>query len=75
MIEEQKNNDLKPISAPEILQQPTSENILPVLPLKNIVVLPSSIIPIIVGRKSSVKAVEHAIKMHEKTIFYFFVNT
>jgi ATP-dependent Lon protease len=69
MIEEQKINDLKPISAPEILQQPTSENILPVLPLKNIVVLPSSIIPIIVGRKSSVKAVEHALKMHAKTIF------
>ncbi len=69
MIEEQKINDLKPISAPEILQKPTSENILPVLPLKNIVVLPSSIIPIIVGRKSSVKAVEHAIKMHAKTIF------
>jgi len=69
MIEEQKLNDLKPISAPEILQQPTSENILPVLPLKSIVVLPSSIIPIIVGRKSSVKAVEHAIKMHAKTIF------
>lgn len=69
MIEEQKISDLKPISAPEVLQQPTSENILPVLPLKNIVVLPSSIIPIIVGRKSSVKAVEHAMKMHGKTIF------
>jgi ATP-dependent Lon protease len=69
MIEEHKISDLKPISAPEILRQPTSENILPVLPLKNIVVLPSSIIPIIVGRKSSVKAVEHAIKMHSKTIF------
>ncbi len=59
-----------PVTAPDVLHQPTSsDNILPILPLKNIVVLPTSIIPIIVGRKSSVKAVEHALKHHNKTIF------
>ncbi|MCX5924155.1 MAG: endopeptidase La [Candidatus Dependentiae bacterium] len=62
--------NIGPVTAPEVLHQPTSsDNILPILPLKNIVVLPTSIIPIIVGRKSSVKAVEHALKHHNKTIF------
>ncbi|MBP9765001.1 endopeptidase La [Candidatus Babeliales bacterium] len=69
MIEEHKMTSSKPFVAPEVLQQPTSDNILPILPLKNIVVLPSSIIPIIVGRKSSVLAVENALKNHNKTIF------
>lgn len=55
--------------APEAIQQPSSEVVLPILPLKNLVVLPSNIIPIIVGRKSSVLAVESAIKHHNKTIF------
>ncbi len=68
MIEEQVVTS-KIVIAPEALAQPSSENILPVLPLKNLVVLPSSIIPIIVGRKSSVLAVEHALKNHNKTIF------
>ncbi|MCX5922983.1 MAG: endopeptidase La [Candidatus Dependentiae bacterium] len=68
MIEEQIIA-AKPVIAPEILHQPTSDNILPILPLKNIVVLPTSIIPIIVGRKSSVRAVEHALKHNNKTIF------
>jgi len=35
---------------------------LPLLPLKNIAILPKSIIPIIVGRDISIKAVEHALK-------------
>ncbi len=68
MIEEQVFTS-KTVVAPEALQQPSSENILPILPLKNLVVLPSSIIPIIVGRKSSVVAVEQALKNHNKTIF------
>ncbi len=34
---------------------------LPVLPLKNVVALPKSIIPVIVGREISIKAVEHAL--------------
>jgi len=42
--------------------------VLPLLPLKNVVILPRSIVPIIVGRKSSVKAVEAAMKA-DKTIF------
>ena len=42
---------------------------LPVLPLKNIVTLPTSIVPVIVGRKSSILAVEHAVKHNNKTIF------
>ncbi|MBP6869726.1 endopeptidase La [Candidatus Babeliales bacterium] len=42
---------------------------LAVLPLKNIVTLPSSIVPVIVGRKSSIQAVEYAVKHNNKTIF------
>ena len=41
---------------------------LPLLPLKNVVILPKSITPIIVGRKSSIRAVEYALK-HDKMIF------
>ena len=35
---------------------------LPLLPLKNVVVLPKGIVPIIVGRQSSIAAVEQALK-------------
>lgn len=41
---------------------------LALLPLKNVVILPKSIIPIIVGRSSSVAAVEYSLK-NNKTIF------
>lgn len=41
---------------------------LPLLPLKNVVMLPKSIIPIIVGRPSSIKAVEFALK-NDRSIF------
>lgn len=37
-------------------------NFLPLLPLKNVAMLPKSIIPVIVGRDISIKAVEHALK-------------
>lgn len=37
-------------------------NSLPLLPLKNVAMLPKSIIPVIVGRDISIKAVEHALK-------------
>jgi ATP-dependent Lon protease len=47
----------------------TSDLKLAVLPLKNIVTLPTSIVPVIVGRKSSILAVEHAVKHNKKTIF------
>jgi len=53
---EQESNEVSPIT-------------LPVLPLKNIVTLPTSIVPVIVGRKSSIKAVEYAVKHNNKTIF------
>ncbi len=45
-----------------------SEETLALLPLKNVVMLPKSIIPIIVGRRASIKAVEYALKKN-KTIF------
>lgn len=41
---------------------------LPLLPLKNVVLLPRSIVPIIVGRPSSIEAVEYALK-HDRAIF------
>lgn len=41
---------------------------LPLLPLKNVVILPKSIIPIIVGRPLSIKAVEYALK-HDRMLF------
>lgn len=43
-------------------------NFLPLLPLKNVVILPKSILPIIVGRTSSIQAVESALKQG-RTIF------
>lgn len=42
--------------------------LLPLLPLKNVVILPKSIIPIIVGRPASIQAVEYALK-HSKELF------
>lgn len=39
-----------------------TKHFLPVLPLKNMVALPKSIIPVVVGRDVSKKAVEHAFK-------------
>lgn len=41
---------------------------LPLLPLKNVILLPKSIRPIIVGRKSSIQAVEAALK-HDRSLF------
>lgn len=41
---------------------------LPVLPLKNVIALPRSIVPVIVGRDISIKAVEYALK-HKKEVF------
>ncbi len=53
-MKKEKNKKLAPITA--------SEEFLPLLPLKNIAMLPKSIIPVIVGRDISIKAVEHALK-------------
>lgn len=41
---------------------------LPLLPLKNVVIMPKSIMPIIVGRPISIKAVEYALK-HDRMLF------
>lgn len=41
---------------------------LPLLPLKNIIILPKSIHPIIVGRQQSIHAVEYALR-HDKAVF------
>lgn len=60
-IEPSKNIEF--ISGP-----PHGFHTLPLLPLKNVVILPKSIIPIIVGRPLSIKAVEYALK-HDRTLF------
>ncbi len=44
------------------------DNFLPLLPLKSVSMLPKSIIPIIVGRPISIKAVEYALK-HTRLLF------
>jgi len=51
----------------EELNQET-DALLPLLPLKNVVLLPKSIRPIIVGRPISIKAVEFALK-HNRPLF------
>ena len=43
-------------------------SLLALLPIKNVVILPKSIIPIIVGRQSSIEAVEFALK-HNQSLF------
>lgn len=53
MIEQEKNQ---------------KNNFLALLPLKNVVILPKSIIPIIVGRASSIEAVEQSMR-NNKSIF------
>lgn len=39
---------------------------LPVLPLKNLVALPKSVIPVVVGRDISIRAVEHAMRTNKE---------
>jgi len=45
-----------------------NKHLLPLVPLKNVVILPKSVIPIIAGRVISIKAIEYALK-HDRTIF------
>ena len=51
-----------------IIEKNENNTYLSLLPLKNVVILPKSIIPIIVGRPASLKAVEFALK-NNKEIF------
>jgi len=46
----------------------SQERVIPVLPLKNIVLLPKSITPVYVGRDFSMQAVEHALH-HDSELF------
>lgn len=55
-------------STPPVLEQGPDDNFLPLLPLKNVIILPKSILPIVVGRPQSIKAVEYALK-HDKMLF------
>jgi ATP-dependent Lon protease len=70
MIEKEKQQiQEKPIESvenPTLLDQ--EDGFLALLPLKNVVILPKSILPIIVGRKQSIQAVEYALKQN-KTLF------
>jgi ATP-dependent Lon protease len=50
------------------LENTSQGNFLPLLPLKNVIILPKSILPVIVGRENSIKAVEEALRQ-DKTIF------
>ncbi|HJM69117.1 MAG TPA: endopeptidase La [Candidatus Babeliales bacterium] len=59
------------LQEPQSIQEEQTDeqsNYLSVLPLKNVVILPKSINPVIVGRKSSIQAVEYALK-HNKSLF------
>ncbi len=63
---ENENNALHEATLQDSIQE--QGEFLALLPLKNVVILPKSIIPIIVGRSSSIQAVEFALK-NEKAIF------
>ncbi|TET06077.1 endopeptidase La [Candidatus Dependentiae bacterium] len=72
MIEKEKQQiqekPIETIENPTILNQDQEDEFLALLPLKNVVILPKSILPIIVGRKQSIQAVEYALKQN-KTLF------
>ncbi len=61
------SEEIKEIINDQITDQPNQDWI-PLLPLKNVVVLPKSIHPVIVGRPSSIKAVEAALR-NNSTLF------
>ena len=70
MEEMNKNNEEMPKKAAgEATISLLKPGFLPVLPLKNVVALPKSIIPVIVGRKMSIKAINYALKYNKKEVF------
>lgn len=68
MIEEIKDIENTIEALDEIISESPSGSWIPLLPLKNVVVLPKSIHPVIVGRESSIKAVEAALR-NNSTMF------
>ena len=67
-MEETRQNLEKKQNIQNLEEEHGETPVLPLLPLKNVVILPKSIIPIMVGRPSSIAAVEYALK-HDKVIF------
>lgn len=61
----QTNQEPTMIEHEAVITQDEPGTLLPLLPLKNVVILPKSIIPIIVGRASSIEAVEFALKNNQ----------
>ncbi len=47
----------------------TDALVLPIMSLREVVMFPKSIVPLIVGRDTSIKAIETALEKHEKRIF------
>jgi ATP-dependent Lon protease len=58
MVEEKKQNDNEVTQADEF----------PVLPLRDVVVYPNMVVPLFVGRKSSVTALETAMNRDKKVL-------
>ena len=46
----------------------SSENLKPLLPLRDIVIFPSTVIPLFVGRKKSIKALEEVMKSDKSIV-------
>lgn len=69
MLEEENiHTDFSSESHENLVTNHDQDTVLPLLPLKNVVILPKSIIPIIAGRDISIKAIEHALK-HNRMLF------
>mgnify|MGYP006431687097 CR=1 FL=1 len=45
------------------------KDVLPLLPIRDIVVYPFMILPLFVGRETSIQAVEHALNKSDRKIF------
>lgn len=68
MIDEKNTPEEIPVKPASSKITEKEEQFLALLPLKNVVLLPKSIVPIIVGRPSSIRSVEYALK-NNKTLF------